>query len=87
MLVLNKKIFKNLFFNEFKEIGEEFFKEAKLRKRKTRNIVRDAKFFCEDHFRTLHPEYNEKTIERKLKKRTLLNLTGIVRKITNNFKN
>lgn len=78
LLVLNKKHFKNLFFSEFKEIGEDFIKNAKSRKRKTKNIVQDAKIFCEEHFRTLHPEYNEKTVERNLKKRTLLNLTGIV---------
>jgi len=78
LLVLNKQLFKQLFFSEFREIGEDFLKSARSRKRKTNKFFKEGLTFCEQHFRSYHPEYTDKTIERRLKKKTLLNLTGLV---------
>ena len=78
LLVLHTKEFNQLFFSEFKEIGVEFLRGALSRKRKTKKVFKEAVCFCEQHFKTFHPEYTERLKEKNLKKNTLLNLTGIV---------
>lgn len=78
LLVMHKKKFKEIFFSEFKEIGDEFSKSSYSRFKKTKKIVKEAQKFCERNFRNFHPEFTDKNIQKRLKKKTLLTLTVIL---------
>lgn len=77
---MNKKEFKKIFFTEFKEVGEDFNKNAILRKKRTLKIVNEAKSFCEKNYKAFNmsTETNDGLINRRFKKKTLLKLTGVV---------
>lgn len=60
---------------EFREVGKEFTQSSYARFKKTKRIVNKAKLFCEENLKAFIPEFNEKSIRKKLKKKTLLNLT------------
>ena len=49
LLVLNKKHFKNVFFVEFREIGEQIFNNSFNRKNRTKTIYKEALEFCQNH--------------------------------------
>jgi hypothetical protein len=80
LLVLHKKHFKQIFYSDFKEIGQEFSKNSYKRYKKTKKIIKEAKSFCEQNFLNFHPDYTDQKLQRHLKKRTLLNLTMSVKK-------
>ena len=46
LLVLNKKHFKNVFFVEFRDVGEQLFNNAFNRKSRTKKIYKEALEFC-----------------------------------------
>lgn len=49
LLVLSKKHFKNLFFLEFRDIGMNFINNAYMRKKKMRQVWKEAIIFCKSH--------------------------------------
>ena len=78
LLVLHKKNFRQIFYSDFKQVGQEFSKNAYSRYKKTKRIMKEAKTFCEQNVLNIHPEYTDKKIQSRIKKRTLMNLTNIV---------
>ena len=51
LLVLNKKHFKNVFFVEFRDIGEQIFKNALKRRIRTKKIYKEAVEHCENNLK------------------------------------
>ena len=49
LLVLNKKHFKNVFFVEFRDIGEQLFNNAVKRKIRTKKIYKEAIEYCQNN--------------------------------------
>ena len=80
LLVLHKSHFRTIFYSEFPEIGKEFSHNSYFRFKKTKKIMKEAKLFCEQNVLNIHPEYTDKKIKSRIKKKTLMNLTNMVNK-------
>jgi CRP-like cAMP-binding protein len=83
LLTITKQNFQRIFFDEFRDIGNQLYHDAFRRKLRTHNVFLTALSFCKDHEKMLE---KQKAMERKRKRKQKRLSSGSGVQVSRTFK-